>query len=55
MVFVFLTTGFLLFSAWPREVPLRTADLLQLSANGSLYFGCSYSGRRILTEAPIDW
>jgi hypothetical protein len=41
-VFVFLTIGFLLFTAWPRVVPLRSADLLQVSANGLFYFGCSY-------------
>lgn len=41
-VFVFLTAGFLLFAAWPRETPLRTTALVQLSANGLLYFACAY-------------
>jgi hypothetical protein len=42
-VFAFLTLGFLLFAMCPRIVPLRTPDLILLSANGLLYFGCSYS------------
>ena len=51
-VFVFLTLGFLLFSFVPRRVPLPTPDLIQLSANGLLYFGCSYF---VLERAYHSW